>query len=229
MKRRYQLLLIIIIGSIITFSIYFHSHKTKLNLVAIGDGVSLGMTAYNVVGISFNDYLSEYLENKNNLEAYNKEFCFSHLDIEKLNYMLEKNAYSNITHKPIKQIIEQADILTLAIGVDEFADLSLRNVDYDKYIGDFINNYQSVLNEIRTFYDKELVIIGIYPAYNLNKNTAIEINKKIQKLTLTYNAKYLDLLPISLNKKYYLQSTSYYMSYQAHQKIFEDILHLLRI
>ena len=58
MKRRYKLLLIIVIGSVLAIVIYFQVHSSKLNLVAIGDGFSLGMTPYNVVGISFNDYLT---------------------------------------------------------------------------------------------------------------------------------------------------------------------------
>ncbi len=228
MKRRYKLLLIIVIGSIITFLIYFHSNKSKINLVALGDGFSLGMTPYNVVGISFNDYLSDYYENKNNLNDFNKEFCLSHLDIEKLDYWLEKNELGKKTRKPIKQVIEQADILTIAIGLDEFADLSLRKVDYEEYINQFILNYKDVLSTIRTFYDKPIIILGIYPAYNLDKNTTLIINKNIQKLSLTYNTKYLDLLPLSLNKNYYLQPTSYYLNYQAHQKIANDILKIIK-
>ena len=201
--------------------------KTKINLVAIGDGLALGMTAYNVVGPSFNDYLSEYLENKNILNDYNKEFCSSHLSSEKLNYWLEKNEIGLKTKKPIKQVIERANILTIAIGLDEFADLSLRNVEYDDYIEKFILNYKNILNIITSFYDEKIIILGIYPAYNLNQNTVININKKIQALALNYNIKYLDLLPMSLNKKYYLQPTSYYLNYQAQQKIADDILHIL--
>lgn len=227
MKRRYKLLIIILIGCIMTIIIYFRAQTSKVNLVALGDGLSLGMTPYNVAGISFNDYLQEYLANKNNLNSFNKEFCAVHLDVEKLNDMLEENVKGTKSHKPIKQIIEQADILTIAIGLDEFADLSLRNVDYDSYINDYLMNYKSILSTIRTFYDKTIIILGIYPAYDLDKNTTITINKEIEKLALKYQTKYLDLLPISLNKNYYLQPTSYYLSYQAHQKIFQDIVKFL--
>lgn len=227
MKRRYKLLIIIIIGSLITFFIYFSSKEDKINIVALGDAISLGMTPYNVPGISYNDYLSEYYENKNLLKDYNKEFCLSHLTSEKLNYMLDKNEIGKTSHKAIKQIIEKADILTIALGTDEFADVSLRTKDYSEYISNFINEYKNILATIRTFYDKEIIILGIYPAYNLDKNNTITINKELRVLSLTYDTKFLDLLPISLNSKYYLQTTSYYMNYEAHQKIFQEILTIL--
>ena len=65
LKRRYKLLLIILIGGALTFLINTTQVKSKIDLVSIGDGLSLGMTPYNVAGNSFNDYIKEYLENKN--------------------------------------------------------------------------------------------------------------------------------------------------------------------
>lgn len=224
MKRRYKLLLIILIGSLLTLLIYFREKESRVNLVAIGDGLAQGMTAYNVVGLSFNDYLSQVYENKNNLNSFNKEFSWDHLTIDKLNYLLNTNALSPKSKIPIKQIIEQADILTIAIGLDDFADISLRTHEYDKYINDYINNYKSVLATIRSFYSNKIIILGIYPAYNLDKNTVITINQHLQKLAFENDAKFLDLLSISLNRKYYLLPTSYYLSYEAHQKIAKDIL-----
>ena len=78
MKRRYKLLLIILLGVIFTFLINFITVKDKINLVSLGDGFSLGMTPYNVAGPSFNDYLKENLENKNKLGTYNNEFSIAH-------------------------------------------------------------------------------------------------------------------------------------------------------
>ena len=62
LKRRYKLLLIILIGGAITFLINTTSVKSKIDLVSIGDGLSLGMTPYNVAGNSFNDYIKEYID-----------------------------------------------------------------------------------------------------------------------------------------------------------------------
>lgn len=64
MKRRYKLILIIVLGAILTFIINSLRVSSKTNFMAIGDGLSVGMTPYNVAGTSFNDYLAEKLENK---------------------------------------------------------------------------------------------------------------------------------------------------------------------
>ena len=64
MKRRYKLILIIVLGAILTFIINSLRVSSKTNFMAIGDGFSVGMTPYNVAGTSFNDYLAEKLENK---------------------------------------------------------------------------------------------------------------------------------------------------------------------
>ncbi len=226
MKRRYKLLLIILLGCLITIIIYFSATSTNKNIVALGDGLSLGMTPYHVAGLSFNDYLRDYLENRHDLASFNQEFCAEHLTIDKLNTYLEKNVLSK-SNKPIKQIIDQADIVTLAIGLDELALISLQTNDLDEYIANFILTYKNVLNEIRTFYQKDLIIIGLYPAYNLDKNTVITINQKLQELAVTFNTDFLDILAISLNKDYYLQPTSYYFNYQAHKLISQKIIKML--
>ena len=90
MKRRYKLLLIILLGCLITIIIYFSATSTNKNIVALGDGLSLGMTPYHVAGLSFNDYLRDYLENRHDLASFNQEFCAEHLTIDKLNTYLEK-------------------------------------------------------------------------------------------------------------------------------------------
>ena len=78
MKRRYKLLLIIIIGATLTIIINSLRVTSKTNLTSIGDGFSIGMTPYNVAGTSFNDYLKEKLENKKDLGTYNYEFSYVH-------------------------------------------------------------------------------------------------------------------------------------------------------
>ena len=139
MKRRYKLLLIILLGVIFTFLINFITVKDKINLVSLGDGFSLGMTPYNVAGPSFNDYLKEKLEKKNKLGTYNNEFSIAHLRIHELNDYLEDNTLGKFTRIPIKQTIAAADIITLSIGLDEFADLSLQNNLTTEAMENYIN------------------------------------------------------------------------------------------
>ncbi len=228
MKRRYKLLLIIIIGIVITILISYQNPDTKVKIMAISDGIGMGMTPYNIVGISFNDYLANYYEKSSNLSTYNKDFMISHLTIDELKEYLEKNTKGRISNVPIKQTINNSNIITISIGVEQFADLSLRTKDFTKYINKYIEDYKFVLANIRTFYDKEIIILGLYPTFNFSKNDTLIVNRKLEQIALTTNSKFLDLLPISLNKKYYLKANSYYMNYEAHQKIYRDILKILK-
>ena len=219
MKRRYKLLLIIVSGIIITIIINSITLKNKITLVSLGDGFSLGMTPYNVAGSSFNDYLKEILEENNKLDEYNNEFSQAHLKIHELNEILEDNTLGKFTRIPIKQTIAKAEILTISIGLDELADASLEgNITID-ILENYLKEYNNLLETIRNFYDKKIIIIGLYPAYNFDRNDAIEVNNSLKKLAGEFNSQFLDILPFYLNNEYFLDKTSYYMNYKAHEKI----------
>ena len=155
MKRRYKLLLIITLGALLTFLINFTTVKDKINLVSLGDGFSLGMTPYNVAGPSFNDYLKENIESQNKLGSYNNEFSIAHLRIHELNDYLEDNTLGKFTRVPIKQTIASSDIITLSIGLDEFADLSLQNNLTIEAMDNYLKEIEIFLKTIREFYDKK--------------------------------------------------------------------------
>lgn len=219
MKRRYKLLLIIVSGIIITILINSITLKNKITLVSLGDGFSLGMTPYNVAGSSFNDYLKEILDENNKLDEYNNEFSQAHLKIHELNEILEDNTLGKFTRIPIKQTIAKAEILTISIGLDELADASLEgNITID-ILENYLKEYNNLLETIRNFYDKKIIIIGLYPAYNFDRNDAIEVNNSLKKLAGEFNSQFLDILPFYLNNEYFLDKTSYYMNYKAHEKI----------
>lgn len=223
MKRRYKLLLIILIGAILTIFINSLRFTSKTTFTSIGDGLSIGMTPYNVAGNSFNDYLKEKLEIKNDLESYNNEFSYVHQTIHELNEHLNNNDYGNTTRTPIKQIIAKSELLTLAIGIDEFASKSQIEEITSEIIDNYITDMNIFLKNIREFYDKQIIVIGVYPALQFSKKDAIEVNSKLKVLCGKYNASFLDILAISLHEEYYLEKTSYYMNYLAHKDISKDL------
>lgn len=223
MKRRYKLLLIILSGVLLAILINFITVEDKITLVAMGDGVSIGMMSSNIVGYSYNDYLKEYYETKNDLDSYNNEFSEQHLTIENLNMYLEKNVKGSKTKVPIKQILAKADLITINIGMDELIDYSTKNMLNEKRIDTFILNYNEFIKQIRSFYDKEILIVGLYPFYNLDNNSIYEINNRIKKIAGNNKVKFLDITAISLNSEYYT-SSSYYMNYKGHQAIYKEIL-----
>lgn len=227
MKRRYKLLLIIIIGALLTFLINSITVKSKITLVSLGDGFSLGMTPYNVAGPSFNDYLKEELDSKNKLDTFNNEFSKAHLRIHELNDYLEDNTLGEYSRIPIKQTIASADIITISIGLDEFADLSIENNLTNEAISNYLNEMELLLKTVREFYDKEIIIIGLYPAYKFDQNDAVEVNHELKTIAGEYNCQFLDIIAYYLNDEYFLDKTSYYLNYKAHQKIATNLIEMI--
>ncbi len=221
MKLSVKLFIIVLLGTIITLWISFSTSESKINLVTMGDGISLGITSYNVVGVSYNDYLKEVYENKNNLQYYNNEFSKQHMRIDDLMEILEKNVVGEKSKKPIKQILARADIITIGIGMDELIDLSIKNkLDRDA-IDQFVSNYRLFLKTLRTFYDREIIVLGLYPAYDFSKGDVIDVNFQLQSIVGEYKGVFIDISALSLNPEYYSNSTSYYMNYKGHKAIFE--------
>ena len=226
MKKRYKLLIIIALGIILTILINKNTVRNKINLVSIGDGLSLGMTEYKVAGPSFNDYLKDKLEKKGKINEFNNEFSQYYLTIHELNEYIEDNQLGKYTRTPIKQVIAKADILTISIGLDELVIKSL-NERIDDYIkNDFLLEYKILLSSIREFYDKKIIILGLYSAYQLNKSDVLEINSKLNLLAGNYNCIYYDLFSYSLNNKY-LNNNSYYINYEGHKKIANDLIKII--
>lgn len=223
MKRRYKLLLIIVMGISLTILINVLTMKPKFYLTALGDGVALGVTSYQVVGLSFNDYLKDYYENKNEPVIYNHEFTEDSLTMEELKYAIKENKMGEESAIPLKQIIAKSNLVTLAIGMDEIVDYQLKDKLNDKRIEDFLNDYNLFLKEIRTFYKNDLLVIGLYPTYNLDQNTVFSINKELQKIAANNSCKFIDITALALNPKYYSDNTSYYMNYKGHKAIYKII------
>lgn len=219
MKRRYKLLLIIIIGIILTIIISYAREENKVSITALGDGFSLGMTPYNVAGISFNDYLKDKIEALGKLDTFNNEFSINHLTVHELNEYLEENTKGKFTNKPIKQVIAASTIVTISIGLDELADKSLIENINETHIDNYISEMNLLLRRIREFYNQKIVVISLYEAYNFKMQDAIELNNQLKKICGKYNASFLDVLAISLKSTYYLETSSYYLNYKAHSLI----------
>ena len=219
MKRRYKLIIIIIIGAILTILINKTVIKNKVTLVSIGDSFSLAATPYNVAGTSFSDYLKEMYEDNNELEGYNNEFAMNHLTIHELNNYLEKNILGTNSRVPIKQTLAKAEVITIAIGIDEIASISLEQNINEYIINNYLEEMEMLLQSIREFSDKNIVLIGLYPANKFDKNDAITVNKELNKLCGKYKVHFLDILAESLQEENYFSKDSYYMNYKAHKKI----------
>ena len=82
MKKK--IIIITILGALLSIMIYFYTRNDEIIIVSLGDGLSLGMTPYNIEGYSFNDYLQEDYKKTHKLKKYIYEFAGANKTIKEL-------------------------------------------------------------------------------------------------------------------------------------------------
>lgn len=215
-----QIILTIIFGVFMAFLIYKMTYHEEMNLVSLGDGVSLGLTAYNVKGYSFNDYLRDYFEDSTILREY--IFEFSSVDetskslLNKIinNEVLENNSLT------IQQAISKAKVITISLGMDELNNLkSLKTKDINNYI----SNMNKIMNLIRNINQKQIFLVSLYKSEKLDKEIVEKINNQLKEICNKYQIIFIDITDVTDNKMFYLIPSNYYLNYKGHQYISEQI------
>lgn len=227
MRRKYKLILIITISILLAYFIYIFNIEDKIYLVSLGDGVSSGETAYNIDGISYNDYIKEYFDSKKELKNYNNTFSKKNYKIKELINDIDNNILDKDKDLYIKQSIHKGNIITLCIGEDELTKLSITKDLTKEYIKEFINNYDILLDKLKKITDGKIVVIGLYENNYLDKGTTIIINAEIANLVKKYDLIFINVTDLLLNEEYFLNENSYYFNYKGHETIAEIIIHSL--
>ena len=222
MKKK--IILIAFLGGILSVIIYFFTQSDELMIVSIGDGLSSGMTAYGIEGYSFNDYLKEDYLLKHELKNY-MEYASPNKTIKELIYEIKENKKIAIKNQKIeiKQAINNADILTIAIGMDELAHIKITNQIKNEYLHD-LEELSSMINLLN---EKKVIIISLYTWKNNDFLTLEKLNASMRDIALTNNFIFIDINKILINKDYYLTTDSYYINYLGHKRIYEEIKKVL--
>lgn len=222
MKKK--ILIIVLIGIVCTFLIYRFNQKDKIYFVSLGDGLATGMTAYNIDGYNYNDYIRDYLEKENKLEQYIHEFASSDQNVENLITSIEHNYMKEETNLTIQQAISKSKLITIGIGIDKLANQSLKQSLSTKEKEDYEKDIDKLLKLIRNFNDGKIYLLGIYKAYNIKAEEVTEINKSLQEIATRNKAIYIDISDLSENSDYFLLDNSYYLNYKGHKEIANRIL-----
>lgn len=222
---RKKIIIMTIISVILTAIIYFYTRSDELTLVAIGDSLSLGMTPYNIEGYSFNDYLREDLKSNHKLKKYIYEFASSNKTVKELIYEIKdnKSIVTNNKQIDIQQAINEADILTVAIGLDEIQSKKLTTSNKKEFARDI----EELFSILKMLNQNKTIIIGIYDPNLNNAITISKINALIQDCAFKNNFIFIDISDIGLNKSYYLDPKSYYLNYLGHKEIYTKIKKVL--
>ena len=224
MRRKYQLILIISISVIIAYFIYFFNRDSKINIVALGDGIASGETSYNIDGISFNDYLKEYFEGINILKNYNNSYAYRNYKLSMVINDLKINKKNSKDKLNIKQLIHKADIITVSFGEEELVKLAMTNDLNKEVILEFIKNYDELIRVLKDITEGKIIIIGFYENKYLDKTNVIILNSELNNIAIKYDSIFINISDLVLNKDYYLSKDSFYFNYKAHEVIKDMII-----
>ena len=214
------------ISIIITYIIYWANVNKKINIVVLGDGIASGETSYNIDGISYNDYLKEYFENRKLLKDYNNDYAIKGYRIENLLYDITNNI-SKGKNLNINQILHNADIITLCIGEEELIKMVMTKDLNKENIQKFIYNYDNLLFYLRKNSDAKINIIGFYENSYLNKASVIVLNANVANIAKKYDSNFININDLLYNKEYFLNKKDYYFNYKAHKIIADMIVNSL--
>lgn len=218
MKKK--IILIAALGAILSIIIYFYTRKEEITVVSLGDGTSIGMTPYNIEGLSYNDYLKQDYESIHKLKNY-YEFGEFGKTVKELIYEIKENKVKNIKNNEIeiKRAINEADILTISIGMDELSE--------DKITKEIILDYESDIKEllsiIKKLNNKQVFVLSLYTIKKEELPSIENLNTIIRKEAENNNFIFIDITNLVNKKEYYLDKNSYYINYQGHIAIYNEL------
>lgn len=162
---------ILIIGVIILsiFVIYLTTIDKKVYFISLGDEIALGLTQEGYYELNYNDYIKEYLENKNKLETYINDFTEQGKRITDIINDINKNKEIEESKKTIKNALIKADLVTISIGTNDIMsqidrETKLTKIDYNKIyknIKKINEDLDKLLNLIREYCKEDIILIGI--------------------------------------------------------------------
>ena len=219
----------------LTFIIYKTNDKNLVDYMSIGDSISLGINSYGNHSFGYNDYLKSYLENNNLLHKYNPYYSKSDYRIEELTNDINNNKtilYDDKTYN-IKKELREADLVTVAIGMDNL--IEILNKDYKEFkdikeeLDDMCYEMDNLIKIITSLSKTKVILIGYYNPYNeynkLNDQIFAYINDKYKSISLKYSITYLDIYEeIKKDKNYLPNKNDYHLTSKGYLKIANKVI-----
>lgn len=232
--KKHLKLIVLILTCILIYIIYNNTTEEKnITYVSLGDGYATSINSYNVNSYGYSDYLKDYLKSNNKLHYY-YNYSYKDMKIDDLYKDILIN-YKNKDNEGIKQILREANLLTLSIGIN---DIIYKNslIKYkteaseERLIKEVTNNMDILIKEIKKYYKYNIYIIGYYNNYPQN-SVEKEILDKYNKKILIYSKKN-DITYIKIEKnlsKYYENKDSIYPNTLGYEQIYKEILSKITI
>ncbi len=228
-KKHYKLMIFILVILTI-FLIYKANHNNYFNYTSLGDGYALGITSYGNEDYGYSDYIKDRLEKERKLNHYIKGFSKKEQSINQLyeNIVTNKKINSKKEEKNIKQTLRESDLVTMTIGLNDIVyhisiTPNMNEYHLEKIMIEIEKEIKKLIKEIKSYYQKEIYIIG-YPEIP-TKNYYIK--QGIKKINQIYKrldeVTYISTEDI-IKKDDFLYSESIYPSKESYKKVAEEVL-----
>lgn len=166
MRKRYRLLLIIVISFILVFFIYFKLKRDKFIYLSFA-------SAQKSITYEYEDYINEKLKNKNYLYyKYNNNVANMDLLLIKLN-----NNDRNINY-----YIKNAGFITFYINIRELN--NYKNLT-DDIIEDYLHNFKEILMHFNKLNNQPILVINLYTQQKF-KDINIKIKQIVDEMEFIY-------------------------------------------
>ena len=194
MKRRLIKIISLLFIVLLVFEIYYFFKSSKINYIALGDSITLGINDYSENNYSFSDYLKDYL-NSNKRLSYYKNYAKKDSKIE--------NIIDDIKYKTkLKKDLRESNLVTISIGMKDLLE--------GRKVNNLLYDMETCIKEARKYAKQELIIIGYYDqdsSLNIEKDKVFAyIDDSMMELSSKYNAKYIPLYQLLKNNKNYLNN-----------------------
>lgn len=225
-KKQKKLLPLLFFIAIIIFLIYKCNNKNNLNYTAIGDNLTIGKDSYGIIDYSYSDYIKDHLKENKYLNSYIKSFSSSDISIQKLHedILINKKVTNDKKTYNIRNVLRESTVLTISLGLNDLI-YSINildnktNYNLNRIIKKIEQDFDSLLVEIKRYYQNDIYIIGYYerPCYDEY------LNKGIKKLNNMFKNKeeiiFIEIEDIAKSSKYFPNPRSYYPNKQGYKVI----------
>ncbi len=218
------------------FIIYKANDDNQIDYMSLGDSINEGINSYGNHSYGYNDYIKSYLENNHLLHKYNAYYSKDKYKIiELLDDINDDKAilYNDRTYN-IKKELREADLVTLAIGMDELVEIlnnskSQELKEIQTVLDKMISNMDKLLEKVVSLSKAKIVLIGYYAPYNNNDKNIKEIfaylNEKYQNLANKYKIIYVDIYnSINQDKSYLPNASDYHLTSRGYLKIANEVI-----
>ena len=199
MKLKIALFFSIVILAV--FLIYLTTLDKSISYVALGDFLTVGVTADSDIEYSYTDYINEYLKKKNVVGEYIKDFADNNYRTTDIIRDIEDNKKIMINNKErtLKNVLIKADLLTVSIGLNDVISIMASedvNGNFYNYLDTILVDIDKLFGLLRQYCKEDIIVVGYYNPYYGNKryDSAFSyMNTKVNYLSQKYGIKYVDI------------------------------------